>query len=175
MQRGSDTHDAAERHALGLKPDMPDAEAAPYVTGLRRFLDEWQPQIEMTEAVVYSRRYRYAGQLDGIGVFPGLGRVLFDYKTGKAVYDEAVLQVCAYRNADFIGLPDGSEVPMPPVDGCVIVRIVPDGYEVVPVATDGPMFEFFVDCVRLHQWKQHYVRPAIGRPVRAPEREEVLS
>jgi hypothetical protein len=175
MKRGSDTHDAAERHALGLKPDMPDEEAAPYVDGLRRFLDEWQPEIEMSEAVVYSRRYRYAGQLDGIGTFPGMGRVLFDFKTGKAVYDEAVLQVCAYRNADFIGLPDGSEVPVPAVDTCAIVRITPGAYEVVPIATEGPMFEFFVDCVRLHQWKQHYVRPAIGRALPVPTREAVPS
>lgn len=71
-------------------------------------------------------------------------RVLIDYKTGKGVYPEVALQLAAYRHAEFIGAPDGSEIPMPEVDACVVLHIPDEGeYQLIEVQADEEVFQAF--------------------------------
>lgn len=55
------------------------------------------------EQTIWSDHHGYAGTMDAYGeaTLPGIGRcnIVLDFKTGKAVYAEARLQVSAYRQA----------------------------------------------------------------------------
>ena len=149
---GTLVHDAAEAYILG-KP-FPDwtPEMRPRMEQFVKFLEEWQPDYMdgMVEAPVYNRAERYACTLDGICHLPPQGdrahsrRVLIDYKTGKGIYPEASLQLVAYRRAEFIGAPDGSEIPMPEVDATVVLHIPDEGeYQLIEVRTDEEVWNAF--------------------------------
>lgn len=173
-KRGTAVHTMAEETALGLPVQPVPEHAQKHADGYKRFLDEWQPRIEMSEAVVYNREHRYAGQLDMLAFLdhPELGFTLADIKTGKAVYEEVGLQCVGYEHAEFIGMPDGSEVPMPKVDACAVIHMTDDGlYHVVKIRTNDRAFSFFIDCVRLRWWRDNMAARAIGKPLRAPTRE----
>src|SRR5262249_28914527 len=82
-------------------------------------------------------------------------KLLLDTKTGKGVYPEVALQLAAYRYAEFIGLPDGSEAKMPTVDGCAVVHL-PEagGYQLLEVRADPEGFTGFLyvrECFRFQE------------------------
>jgi hypothetical protein len=142
---GTLVHDAAEAYILGKPYPEWGKEMQPRMEQFLRFLEEWQPTYAegMVEAPVYNRAERYAGTLDGICDIGGR-RVLIDYKTGKGVYPEVALQLAAYRHAEFIGAPDGSEIPMPTVDACVVLHIPDEGeYQLIEVRADDEVFQAF--------------------------------
>lgn len=142
---GTLIHEAAEAHILGKPHAAWTPEMQPRMNQFLAFLDKWQPVYEdgMVEAPVYNRAERYAGTLDGICTLGGR-KVLIDYKTGKGVYPETALQLAAYRHAEFIGAPDGSEIPMPEVDATVVLHIPDDGeYQLIEVASGPEIFQAF--------------------------------
>src|SRR5215475_3099858 len=59
---GTKVHDLAQRLAAGERIDVPEAYVGP-VDSYLRFTAEWQPRELLTEAVVLSRTYWYAGRL----------------------------------------------------------------------------------------------------------------
>ncbi len=142
---GTLIHDAAEAYILG-KPMPPwTEEMHPRMEQFLQFLRDWEPNYldGMVEAPVYNRAERYAGTLDGICELGGR-RVLIDYKTGKHVYPETALQLAAYRHAEFIGAPDGSEIPMPEVDATVVLHIPDVGeYQLIEVDSGPEVFQAF--------------------------------
>ncbi len=142
---GTLIHDAAEAYILGKPwPALPE-ELQPRMDQFSKFLEEWLPKYEdgMVEAPVYNRAERYAGTLDGICTLGGR-KVLIDYKTGKGVYPETALQLAAYRHAEFIGAPDGSEIPMPEVDATVVLHIPDVGeYQLIEVDSGPEVFQAF--------------------------------
>ena len=173
---GSALHALAEAHVLGRPTPDPDPSIAGHAASFRAFLDEWRPTFEMTEATVYSRSESYAGTLDAIAVIPGLGRVLLDYKTsGSGVYPEAALQLAMYRHAEFVGLPDGSEAPMPQVDGCVVVWVRADGYDVIPVIADEQVFRSALYVREVMRWAEETSKGVIGQPMPLPKPESVAA
>jgi hypothetical protein len=109
-----------------------------------QFLADWTPHYVMTEASVFNTTEKYAGTLDAI-VHMNDARYLMDVKSGKGVYPEVGLQLAAYRYAEFIGLPDGSEEPMPQVDGAVVLHL-PDegGYDLLNIRADRDVFTAFL-------------------------------
>lgn len=145
--QGTDIHAWAERWALGdrgLIDNLPEAQQ-PYGRAWQQFIAEWQPVWEMSEASVYNRAYGYAGTLDALMRIErnDLGLGLVDYKTGKGVYPKVAMQLAAYRHAEFIGLPNGDEVPMPAVDWCGVLHLTPTGYELIPVRAGTEEFRAF--------------------------------
>jgi hypothetical protein len=174
---GTALHAIAEAHVLGK--DMPKVadELAGYVASFSAFIEDWKPRFELAEASVYNRTLKYAGTLDAIAEIDGLGvkptRLLLDYKTtGSGVYPEAALQLAAYRNAEFIGMPDGSEAPMPAVDGAAVIWIRPDGYDFIPVVTDEVVFKSFRYTMEVFRWAEEISKSAIGQPLPTPKKEE---
>lgn len=168
---GSRLHNAAEAHVLGTP--IPDAspDEAPYMEHFVAFLDEWQPTYHLTEATVYSRKYGYAGTLDAIfsvDGYHGGALVLCDYKTGKGVYGEVALQLAAYRYAEFIGLPDGTEVPVPPVAACAVLHLTPSGYELVPVEAGEAEFRYFLYAQQIRIFCNDVAGDVIGAPLPRP-------
>jgi hypothetical protein len=99
---------------------------APRMANFVRWVNDFRPRYIYTEASVFSR-HGYAGTSDaGIEVLVGgvWYRVCLDYKSGdKAVYPEVGLQTEAYRRADWIGLKDGTALPMPELDRSAVLHI----------------------------------------------------
>lgn len=167
--QGTAIHAWAEAHVLGHTPDKALAAHQPYLDGFLRFLDEWQPTYELSEATVYSRRYGYAGTLDAIAVIDG-ARTLLDYKTGKGVYGEVALQLAAYRFAEFVGMPNGDEVAMPAVDAAAVLHLTPAGYFLIPVAADEVAFRYFLYAQQVRIFGESVSREVLGAPLPCPQR-----
>lgn len=162
--RGTIVHAAVESYLDGKPMSKDDLEerlqearvprplwkgAAGMVAGAMEFLFEQEPEVLRSEATVYSRAHTYAGTTDLL-VKMRIGRsrrhVIVDFKTSKAIYDETSLQLCAYSRADFIGLNDGTEIPMPDdVRDGIAVRLMPSGkYEAVAFALTDELYDVFV-------------------------------
>jgi hypothetical protein len=95
-------------------------------------------------------------------------RYLLDMKTGKGVYPEVALQLAAYRNAEFIGLADGSEAEMPDVDACAVLHL-PEagGYELVDVRADADVFRTFLYVREVFRWQNEASKSVILGPLDA--------
>jgi hypothetical protein len=169
--RGSDVHDWAEKVVLGTAVGEAPLLIRPYVEQFTRFLREWRPEYEATEATVYSRQHGYAGTLDWIARIPGHGLVLGDYKTkpdGKTIYGEVGLQLAAYRYADFIGLPDGTEAPVPEVDAVLALVIHPSSYELIPVRADRDVFRSFLYVQQVRRFCDETAKTVLAKKLHPP-------
>ena len=105
---GSECHALIEWHLRRELKQAVGTEPAVSEKALWAFMvyEEWRKganlSVSLVEQVVYSKRYGYAGTLDFAGVVDHDSRrviVVGDFKTGKAIYDEAHLQVAAYAHA----------------------------------------------------------------------------
>jgi nucleoid-associated protein YgaU len=132
--RGTQVHKLAEKLIAGTEVDVPE-ELAGHVESYVKFLDDWGVQPVLTEAVVMSHSYGWAGTLDVIGDFPTLGeRLLYDVKTSRSgVWGETAWQLAGYRYADTYLDSAGEEQEMLPVDGCAVVHVRADGYSFIPM------------------------------------------
>ncbi len=196
--RGTDLHNAAERLALGQTPEI-EEHHQPFLDQFVRFLEDFSPEYVMSEAPVYNLRYGYAGTCDGIVVIDGQ-RLLFDIKTtqhakdsGKTrpPFEEAVLQIAAYRHAELVGLlaertethrgryysfdPAKHTEPMPQTDGAVCLVISPHDYEVRPVRSNEEVFRTFLSVLEIARFKQETMKVAVAPAVTPPSRQEVLA
>jgi hypothetical protein len=157
---GTAVHDAIEALVLGqTAPEYAPAIAA-RMDGFDRFVKDYRPEWLASEAAVFSRKYGYAGTLDGI-VGIGDKTYIIDAKTGKGVYPEYALQLAAYANAEFVGLPDGSEGALPAIDGGLVLHLTPTGYKVVRVRIDDEVFRYFLYVLQMHKWQEDVSGTAI--------------
>lgn len=98
---GTIVHNYAEKFAQAMVsgselPELPDNEQA--LQGINAFVDWFREnEIKFLEAerIIYSKKYNYAGTLDGIIEYNGK-LTLLDYKTSKSVYDTFYYQLSAY-------------------------------------------------------------------------------
>lgn len=136
--RGTQVHALAEKLIVGEEVEVPDPLAG-HVESYLKFLKDWEPDPILVEGVVFSRKHRYGGTLDLVADFPTLGkRLLCDVKTNRSgVFGDVAAQLAGYRYADFYIDADLNEHPMPEVDGCAVIWVRGDSYELVPV-TAGP-------------------------------------
>lgn len=185
--QGSAIHDWAEKRVLGLPVTVEDlpVEQRPYAESFLQFVHDMRPVWEMSEASVYNREHGYAGTLDALLYlelpadvveallfatgwdFTGLG--LVDYKTNKSgIFPETALQLAAYRHAEFVGLVDGTEVPMPLVEWCAALHITDRGYQLVPVDADDLAFEYFLAARQVRDFAEdigrRLLKPAVTLP-----------
>ncbi len=190
---GTAVHDAIESYALtGARPEV-DAEVAPYLERFDEWAQVWQPSYEAAEAAVYNRTYGYAGTLDAIATVGGQ-KVLLDYKSSKKSigsddkptkpWPEAALQVAAYRHAELIAtfrarrferfrrryyLLSTEErdlgVPMPEVDGGLVLHITPEHCDAYPVKCGPDVFEAFCYLIENFRWQQGLSKEVVGAPL----------
>lgn len=143
---GTNVHAAIEAYLLGKPMPAWPLPIRPRMEALQRFLDQYEPEIEMAEASVYSRRGRYAGTLDSVmrltlPLQEQQRRFVLDVKSGKGVYHEVALQLTLYAHAEFVGLPDGTEHPMPKIDGGLVLHLQDDGtFRLLEVRVDPDIF-----------------------------------
>lgn len=128
------------------------------ITAVMKFLEEWDIEMFHSEQTVFSRTHEYAGTADIIGRSaisraPGADRhnVVIDVKTGKSVYDDTAMQLTSYARADFVGMDDGTEVPLTPdgspIEWGIVVRPMANGkYERVVFSLNDDVFDLFLHC-----------------------------
>lgn len=165
--KGTEIHSHVEAHVLGQPIAAPGLSIAKSLASFQRFIDEMTPEFVLSEATVYSRTHHYAGTLDLVLTFirPDGTLKLVDVKTGRNVYPEVALQLAAYRYADFISMPDGSEIPMPDVDECFVLHLRPRSYKLIPVVADESIFRAFLYAQQVAHFVEHTSREVLGSPV----------
>lgn len=170
--KGTLVHHLAERLARGEEVAVDDAIVG-HVDSYLRFRDEWEPTDELLEVVVGSRRHRYMGTLDLLATLPGLGYTLLDNKTNRSgPFGEVALQLAAYRYAEFYLDPEtGEEHPMPEVDGCAVLWLRADGYDLIPFQAGPEEFRTFLYVREVGRFATTTSKTVKGEALRAPSRE----
>ena len=134
--RGKSVHDALEEYATTgatPKPSQFPVEDRGFVQALAKALMELDPQCEQTEVMVGSVEHGFAGRYDLRCTINGQP-VRLDLKTGKRVYDEALLQLAAYELA-------AVEMGEEPAERLVVLRLDQGGdFEAVDSHATGDMF-----------------------------------
>jgi len=177
---GSAVHAAVEARIIGTNVDidsLPD-DVKPYVQSFLHFEEVFQPQWEMSVATVFSYKYGYAGTVDAIAVLnrPDLnlvGRYMLDWKTGApGPWPDAALQLAAYRHADVVVLPNGTETELPETNGALVVKVRPRSYEVYEADSGESTFKFFRHIQMAFKWVNEASKTVLGSPIR-PQAVEV--
>lgn len=143
--RGTQVHKLAQRLVAGDRVAIPEGLEG-YVESYVRFLDEFDVEPVLVEAVIVSHEHRYCGTLDLIADLldpddpePNTDlharyRWLLDIKTSRSgVFGETAAQLAGYRYADAWVDEDGEEHELPEVERTGVVHVRPDGYDLVPV------------------------------------------
>jgi hypothetical protein len=179
---GTAFHRCAEEWVVtGTRPPAPDPDVDVLLDSFAVWLDHHQPEHHAAELTVYNPTYHYAGTLDGIADVGGY-RWVIDYKTSldswkpngerKRPFQNVCLQVAAYRWAEFAAVwrsrreekwgrrtyllsptERAMAVPMPPVDGALVVHVTPEHVDTYPVRCDEMVFhEGFLCALDAFAW-----------------------
>lgn len=130
-----------------------DASVAEQMSNFVTWMDVFRPTILEHEVTVFNQSYNYAGTLDLLVEIDGQTWVV-DLKTGKGIYPEMALQVCAYAHGEFIGRKDGSEGAMPTVDLGGVLHLRPGFYAFHPVDITEPVWKSFLYCREMFRFNQ---------------------
>ena len=166
-QLGTDIHGLVEKTNRGedVGPQHPDHQA--FLDQYAKFLDAWQPEFLEVEATLWNHTLGYAGTCDGLCRLDG-EIVVWDLKTGASgVWPETALQMCGYANAEVIVDPDGTERPMPEIEGAVVLHLRPENFEVIPVRLGSDVFGVFRHLLGVLEWETEISKTVLGKPVEA--------
>lgn len=144
MNRGTTVHSIVEawRQNQTYIDSVPE-EFQGYAKGFYDWVNEYEVEIQDNEKTVVSQKYGYAGTLDLIVKTKNGRTLIVDCKTGKDIYNEAYLQLSAYRQAL---REEGTEV-----DGVAVLLLQEDGgYKYQP--TEEDCFRPFFACKVLWEW-----------------------
>jgi len=155
--RGTDIHAYLEHLLNRWEPDDLSEDAEPY----RQAADDWFEYagqgFEQVQTEVTMFHPLYAGTTDLVGMLDDRWHIV-DFKTSKAIYDEAALQLSALSGC--YTLADGSPVPWRDADGnliyqptLVVVRIGEDGWEEKTVADPWACQRAFFGLLEAWNWK----------------------
>lgn len=154
--RGTDIHAYLEARLNGWEPEELSSDALPFKAAADDWFEQWGPEeVIGTEMTLFHPLY--AGTTDV--VFRRDGKmVIADFKTSKAIYDEAALQLSALRGC--YTQPDGSPVPWRDADGefiefpdLIVIRIGDDGWEEKVVADPMRSLKVFFGLLDAWHWK----------------------
>ena len=118
---GTFVHQWCEDYIKGLKPALPINESIK--NGVNAFLNwkkENKVKFHLSEQIVYSKKYNYAGTFDFYAEVNGKN-FLGDFKTSSGIYPEMFFQTAAYQMAR------QEEYPKEKYDGNLILRLGKDG------------------------------------------------
>ena len=147
--RGTTIHAYLEARMLGLTPEIIDGEALRYRAAAEAWLDDWQPEVIATERTVFGPDYAGTGDLWCMRD----GKVtIVDFKTSKAIYKEAALQIAALWAAPVQA--DGTVDPAPDDAEGWVVRIGEDGYEARQVVDLAANYEVFRSLIDAWHWSK---------------------
>jgi len=152
-----------------------EAATSPYVDSFLQFVADFGLTVEswlMAEATVINRTHRWGGTLDA--------RIQFSYKASKKArelcervghpspvlsldtktrekedatfWPDNALQLGAYRRGEAVLLPDGTEEPLRPDDGALVVQVRPDGYGWRLMVTNDATYQAFLGILTAAYW-----------------------
>jgi hypothetical protein len=155
--RGTDIHGYLEARLNRWEPEPLSDDAMPYKFAADDWFDSVGASFEDVQTEVTLFHPNYAGTTDLIGTLDGRVNIV-DFKTSKAIYDEAALQLAAL--AGCYTLADGTTVPwrdgsgfMGDVPRLVVVRIGMDGWEEKEVADPKACATAFFGLLDAWHWK----------------------
>lgn len=154
---GTALHDIADtiaREGLAAVGDIdPKLEARAQL-----YSEWWQASgwtLRASEALLVNPQMQYGGTLDLLARDADGRTVLADIKTGKGVYQEAVLQLCAYGDATFIQPAGATQVyTMPVIDRHVILHVTAEGVREIEVNVGAAERVAWAACLDLHGWAE---------------------
>ena len=166
-RKGTLLHEFAEQYVWLGTVEPPRSKPEQSVIDI---IDQLQPNVLFTEAMVWNGTHGYAGTLDGVWEVTFDGRVetwLVDWKTSKSRSAEWALQAIAYRNAETIFDGRGHEFPMPHIDRMVVLWVPFDGpWAVLPVEEEDGDWLAFLSALRVLRWHdQRGVTDVLGEPL----------
>jgi len=168
-KRGQEIHALAAKLVRDEKVTIPEPLRG-HVESAVRYMDKWQPEPILVEAVVANFTWQYCGRLDLVERLPD-GRVrIVDWKSArKGVYPGDARQVTAYRWAEVYVGEDGLEHPMSELEIAegVGVWIRADGYDVYPLNTSEEVFRDFLHV--LWTWRSVEYREKTWKGAALPE------
>lgn len=178
---GSEIHELIDwetRRRMGIKvvgrPPKARAEAIEAYKKWLAWVEEMDFKPVYLEQPVWNVEAQYAGRIDFTGeltVLESRAYTLGDYKSGKSIYTEALLQVAAYREAIRAM---GHKVP----DRAVIVRlpkVVTDPEPEIRVLEKDELdehYQIFLKVMALYHWMKKYdtwKKPIKAQVVELPE------
>lgn len=151
--RGNLLHDHAEALLNGDEIEVDD-EDVPVMEHALDFMDDWHIEPLVVEQPIGHRGDWWAGTPDLIARYrrPDNGHTgvgIFDWKSGKMIYPELVMQVNAYGHGEFYGV-DGDEHPVPECDAGFGVHIRPDGVDVYEARFGRDIYDEFREIRRVY-------------------------
>ena len=149
---GTQIHGLADRIVRG-EPDMIIPEA--YRQHVHHYAEWWaasQWRLRASEAMVIQPDHGYGGTLDLLAYDADGRTVLADIKTGKGVYSEAVLQLTAYGDAQYLQTQEGDLFAMPAIDRYVILHVTRDGVREIEVSVGTLERMAWAGCMDLYAW-----------------------
>lgn len=158
MNFGSEVHDAIEWEILNdaVGKGIYEGELAKRMRQFHDFVHQHDVEFEVAEVVVVNETIGYAGTLDAIVLLPGDDGIsevptMIDYKTGKAVYADAAVQLAAYAKAEYMIVGD-QELPIPEVDYAAVLHLLPRSWKLIPVDIEKawPYVEPIVKAAQFH-------------------------
>jgi hypothetical protein len=191
---GTAVHDALEQLSLTGKWPEVDAEVRPFIDQADRWMQKFQPTFEAAEMTVYCPEFGYAGTLDAIMTIDGV-RFLTDYKTSRKSVDsrgypttpypdQVGLQLAAYRYATYaatwrprryehmrrryylLGMDEReAAVPVPKVDGCLVLHLTPEHCEAFPINADEEAYKAFLFTLECYRWINDTSKHIMGAPL----------
>ena len=172
--RGTQVHKLAERLVKGEEVKVPD-ELTGYVESYVRFLDEYDVQPVLVEAVVHSATHNYCGTLDLVADMLNPDdpeqrvTAMVDIKTSRSgIFGETALQLAAYNYADhYIDIDARAEYEIPAVDMFAGVHVRADGYDVVPLEVGQLQHRQFLYLMQVAEFVATS-RDLVGEPVSSP-------
>jgi len=151
---GTEVHNLADQLIRGvLDPSQVPARAVKHV---KHYTDWWTASgwtVRASEAMVIHPDAGYGGTIDLLCRDRDGKTVLADIKTGKAVYQETVLQLTAYGIAKYIQPPGGHVALMPLPDRHVILHVTADGVREVEVPIGTLEHYAWLACIDLARWR----------------------
>ncbi|HEY7824609.1 MAG TPA: hypothetical protein VIG24_17340 [Acidimicrobiia bacterium] len=154
--RGTDIHAYLEHRLNNWEPEALSSDAMPYKDAADDWFERCAPdEVIGTEVTLFHPMY--AGTTDVI--MRRNGRLIIaDFKTSKAIYDEAALQLSAlsgcYSDADGMAVPwRDSAGEMLETPELVVIRIGEDGWEEKVVADPMGSLRAFFGLLDAWHWK----------------------
>lgn len=154
---GTALHDIADtiaREGLAAVGDIdPKLEARAQLYAEWWAASGWK--LRSSEAMIVHPQFGYGGTLDLLAYDRDGATVLADIKTGKGVYQEAVLQLAAYGDAPLIEPPGASAVySMPAIDRHVILHVTATGVREIEVSVGTMERVAWAACLDLYAWAE---------------------
>jgi hypothetical protein len=178
---GSRFHSAVDHQVKFGPGGHVDADVLPFLDAYNAWAERARPTFKAGEITVISRKYGYAGTLDAVqyfGVKSELPKAmthlrrrtaLVDFKTGKSVGAPTAWQVNAYRYAEAMLLPDGTEQKLPRIGAGLILHVRPEtegGVKMREAFINPTNFHRFIHALRIAEAMMAPLGESLSRPAR---------